>query len=55
MYEDKISKHWNDECIAQFIDKVHDQVSYCQVIQVMLKLFCFKPGAYLFPPVLYFN
>ena len=26
MYEDKKNKNWNNECIAQFIGKIHRQV-----------------------------
>ena len=50
MYENKKTKNRNNEYIVQFIDTMH-----CRVIQVILKLFCLKFGAYSFAQFLYCN
>ena len=41
MYEDRKIENLSNEYIAQFIDTMH-----YEVIQVILKLFCRKLGAY---------
>ena len=54
MYEDKKIENLNNEYIAQIIDAMQYQVFH-YVIQVILKLFCLKPGAYSFAQFLYCN
>ena len=49
MYENKKTNR-NNEYIVQFIDTMHRRV-----IQVILKLFCLKFGAYSFAQFLYCN
>ena len=52
MYEDKKIENWNNDYLAQF-KTMHFLVSILS--QTILKVFCFKLGAYSFTQFLYFN